>query len=107
MGQVLRRDTAASISDPDQNIVAAWPGRKGNTATGRRLWRLVHFLSFVVFALALAHGVSSGSDSQTDMARVLYWSSGTSVLFLTIYRILVSIVKRTGSTRSTAPMRHS
>ncbi len=74
---------------------------------GRRLWRLVHFLSFVVFALALAHGVWSGSDSQTDMARVLYWSSGTSVLFLTIYRILVSIVKRTGSTRSTAPMRHS
>lgn len=73
---------------------------------GRRTWRLVHFLSFVVFALALAHGVWSGSDSQTDAARVLYWSSGASVLFLTIYRILVSIVRRADSPRSTAPLRN-
>ncbi|GAB4440387.1 MAG: hypothetical protein OHK0015_36310 [Chloroflexi bacterium OHK40] len=57
---------------------------------GQRLWRLVHLLSFVVFALALAHGVMSGSDSVTRPAQVLYWSSGGSVLFLTVYRVLMA-----------------
>lgn len=56
---------------------------------GRRTWRLIHFLSFVVFTLALLHGIWSGSDSQSDLARAIYWTSGGSVLFLTIYRVLV------------------
>lgn len=55
---------------------------------GRRLWRLIHFVSFAVFALALVHGIWSGSDSGTWWARALYWLSGGSVLFLTIYRLL-------------------
>lgn len=57
---------------------------------GRRAWRLIHFLSFVVFALALLHGIWSGSDSQSDLARAIYWASGGSVLFLTIYRALIT-----------------
>jgi DMSO/TMAO reductase YedYZ heme-binding membrane subunit len=57
---------------------------------GRRAWRLVHALSFVVFALALAHGVMSGSDSDAVWARAIYWASGGSVLFLTIYRVLAA-----------------
>jgi predicted ferric reductase len=55
---------------------------------GRRLWRLVHGLSFVVFVLALAHGIASGSDSGAALVLALYWASGGSVLFLTIYRVL-------------------
>lgn len=58
---------------------------------GRRAWRLIHFLSFVVFALALLHGIWSGSDSQSDLARAIYWTSGGSVLFLTIYRLLITL----------------
>jgi predicted ferric reductase len=61
---------------------------------GRRAWRLVHALSFVVFALALAHGVMSGSDSEALWARALYWGSGGSVLFLTIYRVLAARAAR-------------
>jgi predicted ferric reductase len=57
---------------------------------GRRLWRGVHFLSFAVFVLALLHSITSGSDSGSPWAQRMYWVSGASVLFLTIYRVLVS-----------------
>lgn len=60
---------------------------------GRRAWRLIHFLSFAVFALALVHGLWSGSDSASDLARAIYWASGGSVLFLTVYRVLAAKVK--------------
>lgn len=63
---------------------------------GRRTWRLIHFLSFVVFALALMHGIWSGSDSTDNLARAIYWGSGGSVLFLTIYRVLVTRMKAKG-----------
>jgi hypothetical protein len=53
---------------------------------GRRTWRLIHFMSFALFALALAHGVGAGTDSGTGLARLLYWASGGSILFLAIYR---------------------
>jgi predicted ferric reductase len=57
---------------------------------GRRLWRLVHVLSFAVFTLALAHGVMSGSDTEVAHIRVFYWASGGSVLFLSVYRVLIA-----------------
>jgi predicted ferric reductase len=57
---------------------------------GRRAWRLVHFLSFAVFGLALAHGIASGTDGEAALTRALYWASGGSILFLTVYRALAS-----------------
>ena len=56
---------------------------------GRRAWRLIHFLSFAVFLLALAHGAASGTDTREAWVRSMYWVSGGSLLFLTIYRILI------------------
>jgi cytochrome b561 len=47
----------------------------------------------VVFLLALAHGLMSGTDTAALWARNLYWASGASLVFLTIYRVLVSIFK--------------
>ena len=55
---------------------------------GRRMWRVIHFLSFAVFVAALLHGITSGTDSGTALARVIYWGSGASLLFMTIYRML-------------------
>ncbi len=55
---------------------------------GTRLWRVLHFLSFAAFALALAHGIFSGTDTSAPWAQALYWAAGGSVLFLTIYRVL-------------------
>lgn len=57
-----------------------------------RVWRLLHFLSFALFVLVLAHGVWSGTDTADLWARTIYWVSGGSVLFLTVYRIVSNSV---------------
>ncbi|WP_322511663.1 hypothetical protein [Chloroflexus sp.] len=56
---------------------------------GRTMWRIIHFLSFAIWLLSLLHALFSGSD--TAALSGLYWLSGGSVLFLTIYRGLVSL----------------
>ncbi len=57
---------------------------------GRTMWRVIHFISFAIWLLSLLHALFSGSD--TALLSGLYWVSGGSVLFLTIYRILVSFL---------------
>lgn len=57
---------------------------------GRGAWRLIHFLSFALFTLALLHGIFSGSDTANPWIQGLYWATGGSVLFLLCYRILRS-----------------
>lgn len=59
---------------------------------GNRTWHLIHLLSYAMFALALLHGVLSGTDSGNLWVTMLYWAGGLSLLFLTIYRILISRV---------------
>ncbi|NTU85879.1 MAG: hypothetical protein HGA45_42205 [Chloroflexales bacterium] len=69
---------------------------------GRRAWRLIHFLSFALFALALAHGIVSGSDTGAGWAQALYWATGGSVLFLSLYRMLMAFVPASGKRRTAA-----
>lgn len=57
---------------------------------GQRRWRVIHYLSFAVFALALVHGLFSGTDSVLPWVRSIYWVSAGSLLFLTIYRVLAT-----------------
>ena len=54
---------------------------------GARAWRAIHFLSFVVFMLAVVHGVFSGTDSSLPWAYWMYVGTSASVLAMTIYRI--------------------
>ena len=61
---------------------------------GTRAWRLVHFGSYIVFGLVLVHGLFSGTDAGTLWARGLYWFTGGSVLFLTVYRFFISILDK-------------
>ncbi len=63
---------------------------------GHRMWRLIHFLSYAMFALALIHGLLSGTDSPELWARTMYWSSAASLLFLTVYRIVAIFTDRKG-----------
>jgi predicted ferric reductase len=53
---------------------------------GYRTFKVIHYASFLVFALALAHGVTSGSD--TGLVAPVYWLTGLSVVALTVARIL-------------------
>ena len=57
--------------------------------TGRKVWRAVHYIGFVAFLAGMAHGITSGSDTSLPWMQFIYWSSAASVLFLTIYRILM------------------
>jgi hypothetical protein len=42
---------------------------------GYRWWRRFHYFSFVVFGLALVHGLATGSDSRTPWAIAVYSAS--------------------------------
>jgi predicted ferric reductase len=64
---------------------------------GHRLGRVIHFLSFVVYAIALLHAVATGTDSGSGWVRGLYWITGGSMLFVTIYRV---VAPRAGSRRA-------
>ncbi len=57
---------------------------------GKRAWRLIHFASYLSFFGAMLHGILSGTDTGTPWSLYLYWISGASLLFLTIYRVLAS-----------------
>ncbi len=59
-----------------------------------RVWRLIHYLSFLTFLLVLVHGVTSGSDSAQPWAIGIYWITGGSVWFLTVYRVVSALVDR-------------
>jgi predicted ferric reductase len=58
-----------------------------------RLWRLIHFLSFVVYGMALVHGIYSGTDAGTVWVKDLYAGSAGLLLFLFNYRVLVALTK--------------
>jgi predicted ferric reductase len=60
---------------------------------GAKSWRLIHFASYLAFAFALIHGITSGTDSSAIWTSVMYWLTGGTVLFMTIYRILVTKMK--------------
>lgn len=53
---------------------------------GYRAFRMVHYLSFALFVMALVHGLYSGTDSGTMLMRDIYWGCGVSTLGLTVYR---------------------
>lgn len=51
-------------------------------------WHLIHFISYLVFAVALLHGLSAGTDSGANWARVTYWVTAVLLLGMTVYRIV-------------------
>jgi predicted ferric reductase len=59
-----------------------------------RAWRILHYASFGVFALALLHGLFSGTDSGVAWVSGLYWASALSVVGLTVNRIRQARARR-------------
>jgi predicted ferric reductase len=73
---------------------------------GQRAWRLIHLGSFALFVLALAHGLASGTDSGDPWVAGLYWASGASVLFMTVYRVIAArFPEPRKAGRATLPLR--
>ena len=61
---------------------------------GQRAWRLMHYLTFLAFLGAAAHGLVAGTDSGAPWARWLFVGSSATVVFLTAYRIVLSLGSR-------------
>lgn len=57
------------------------------------MWRRLHYLTFGAYLLVTLHGWSAGTDSA--LLAPVYQSSVAVVLFLTTYRILISIASAT------------
>lgn len=55
---------------------------------GQRMWRALHYLTFLTYVMALTHGLVIGSESKLDPMRMVYLASAASILFLIYYRIL-------------------
>lgn len=61
---------------------------------GQRVWRALHFTTFLAFAGASAHGIAAGTDSGAPWAQWIYLGSMTVVTFLLVYRIALSVANR-------------
>ena len=56
---------------------------------GNRRWRTIHLFSYVAFLAVMLHGIFGGTDTSTVWAVGIYFTTGISVVFLTLYRMLV------------------
>jgi sulfoxide reductase heme-binding subunit YedZ len=52
-----------------------------------RLWRAIHYLSFLTFALVTIHGWLAGSDASEPWLRALYVGGGAAITFLVLMRL--------------------
>lgn len=64
-------------------------------------WRRLHMLNLAVWALALVHGLTAGTDATTTWALALYVGSAWLVLTLLIQRVSLSLESMETSERST------
>jgi predicted ferric reductase len=71
---------------------------------GQRTWRLIHFGTFAVFALALSHGLAAGSDR--TLMLVGFVPAGV-VVFFTAYRVLWHVFGTESAPAGTASPRSS
>jgi Ferric reductase like transmembrane component len=55
---------------------------------GQKLWRVLHYLTFVTYLLALGHGFMAGTDSSLLVVKFIYGATGLMTLFLVYYRLL-------------------
>ena len=56
---------------------------------GVAVWRRLHWLTYALFALATAHGITAGSDAYQPWARDLYLGAVGAVAAATVWRALV------------------
>lgn len=61
---------------------------------GQKTWRSLHYVSFLTYIIALAHGIASGTDTSLPWAQSYYWYSAGSLLFLVVYRVIFSKAKK-------------
>ena len=61
---------------------------------GQRTWRALHYLTFLAFVGATAHGLTAGTTSGSAWAWAIYVTASTVVVFLFAYRVTTAIAAR-------------
>jgi predicted ferric reductase len=56
---------------------------------GKKVWRTVHYISYVLFFVVLFHGLKTGTDSSLVWMQVLYIFTGSAAAFLLLWRFLI------------------
>lgn len=64
-------------------LVSSWLRRR----IRYKLWRGIHYVSLIAFALATAHGLLAGSDAGEPWMRAVYAGAAAAVAFLTLVRV--------------------
>ena len=60
---------------------------------GQKLWRFIHFASFITYLMALFHSLAAGTDTALPWAQQYYWVTGGSLIFFLMVRIVGSLFK--------------
>jgi DMSO/TMAO reductase YedYZ heme-binding membrane subunit len=79
-------------------LVSSWLRRR----ISYRLWRRLHYVSFVTFVLVTLHGLLAGSDAGEPWMRAVYYGASAAVGFLVLMRLL-TLRRRAPSTEASAP----
>jgi predicted ferric reductase len=74
---------------------------------GHKSWRFIHYASFLMYLIALLHGLISGTDTSLPWAQWYYWISAGSLIFLLAYRLVAPAVDRLFPPRKIAASRPS
>ncbi len=61
---------------------------------GSKAFRSIHYLSLIAFAGAAIHGLYSGTDSPLPAVQLMYAGTSLSVLFMTVYWLVIAWLKR-------------
>jgi predicted ferric reductase len=61
---------------------------------GMRMWRRLHWLTFVLFGLASVHGMSAGTDTSSPWVHGIYLGAMGAVAAATTWRILTAPVRK-------------
>ena len=69
---------------------------------GQKVWRGLHYFTFLSYAAAVIHGLAIGTDSSAPWAQWFYWLTGGSLLILFVYRLLFKYVPADRSARPQA-----
>jgi sulfoxide reductase heme-binding subunit YedZ len=75
-------------------VVASFTLRK---RIGQKRWRTLHYISFLAFVAATAHGLMAGTDTAAPWALWGYLLATALVVFLTGYRIVLAVATQRGS----------
>ncbi len=83
-------------------VVASFSLRK---RLGQKRWRTLHYVTFLAFLAATAHGLMAGTDTAAPWAFWGYLVATAMVVFLTGYRLVLAVATRRGSAVQTPTRR--